>query len=78
MSTYTGVTNCQKQSGFFWPTLYILSHTVCMAVLHSGVVVFFFANFAYFFSFDLGGQIQYIHDIHHQKLLLVNLDLGHF
>ena len=23
MSTYTGVTNCQKQSGFFWPTLYI-------------------------------------------------------
>ena len=22
MSTYTGVTNCQKQSGFFWPTLY--------------------------------------------------------
>ena len=24
MSTYTGVTNCQKTVRFFWPTLYLL------------------------------------------------------
>ena len=27
MSTYTEVTNFQKQSGYFWPTLYYDSHT---------------------------------------------------
>ena len=24
MSTYTGVTNCQKTVRFFWPTLYVI------------------------------------------------------
>ena len=28
MSTYTGVTNCQKTVRFFWPTLYIIGNAL--------------------------------------------------
>ena len=40
MSTYTGVTNCQKIVRFFWPTLYIVhisDFSFCHCVLHSTI-----------------------------------------
>ena len=33
MSTYTGVTNCQKTVRFFWPTLYMSVHLIQMSII---------------------------------------------